>query len=84
MHIKRISNLQYAIPPHFSGAPAHAHVMCTRPFLLLLLKGLGTRLGVSWPSLSSPHSLASNSIGDEGAKALSGSLKTMKNLQMLV
>ena len=25
--------------------PAHARVVCTMPFLLLLLKGLGTRLG---------------------------------------
>ena len=27
--------------------PVHAHVVCTRPFLLLLLKGLGTRLIVA-------------------------------------
>ena len=26
--------------------PAHARAVCTRPFLLLLLKGLGTRLGL--------------------------------------
>ena len=26
--------------------PAHAHAVCNRPFLLLLLKGLGTRLGL--------------------------------------
>ena len=29
------------------------------------------------------HSLERNSIGDEGAKALSDTMKTMTNLQML-
>ena len=28
----------------FWGPPAHAPAMCTRPFLLILLKGMGTRL----------------------------------------
>ena len=32
------------LPHIFLGSPAHAHALCTRPFLLLLYKGLGTRL----------------------------------------
>ena len=37
--------------PTFLGGPlAHACAVCTRPFLLLLLKGLGTRLISAKPS----------------------------------
>ena len=32
------------LPHTFWGPLAHAHAMCTRPFLLLLLNGLGTRV----------------------------------------
>ena len=32
------------LPHFFWGPPVHARALCTRPFLLLLLKGLDTRL----------------------------------------
>ena len=45
-------------PTFFWGPSAYAHAMCTKPFLLLLLKGLGTRLRT--PLLG----LASSSLED--------------------
>ena len=41
-----------AYPTFFWGPPAHARAMCTRSFLLLLLKGLGTRLKKVIPLLT--------------------------------